>query len=60
MHLSSQADTIYAIATPPGIGALAIIRLSGKDAFSITNQIFETKSGKRKDFENVKPYTIHF
>jgi tRNA modification GTPase len=60
MHLSSQADTIYAIATPPGIGALAIIRLSGKDAFSITNLIFETKSGKRKDFENVKPYTIHF
>jgi len=60
MHLSNQTDTIYAIATPPGIGALAIIRLSGKDAFSITNKIFETKSGKHKDFENVKPYTIHF
>jgi tRNA modification GTPase len=33
-------DVIVAIATPPGIGALSIIRLSGKDTFDIVNTFF--------------------
>lgn len=36
-----QNDTICALATAPGIGALAIIRLSGSDTFKIVNQIFK-------------------
>ncbi|MCB0656824.1 MAG: tRNA uridine-5-carboxymethylaminomethyl(34) synthesis GTPase MnmE, partial [Saprospiraceae bacterium] len=35
-----MSDTIAAIATPPGVGALGIIRLSGPDAFRIVNDIF--------------------
>lgn len=34
-------DTIMAVATPPGKGALAIIRLSGKEAFSIADSVWK-------------------
>jgi tRNA modification GTPase len=48
-------DTIAAIATPAGEGAIGIIRLSGKDAISITNSIF-----KGKDLSLQPANTIHF
>jgi tRNA modification GTPase len=38
-------DTIAAISTPPGTGAIAIVRLSGPDAFAIVEQIFS--AGRR-------------
>jgi len=37
-------DTIVAIATPPGIGAIGVIRLSGDKVFEITNQLFQAKN----------------
>jgi len=37
-------DTIVAIATPPGIGAIGVIRLSGDKVFEITNQLFRAKN----------------
>ncbi len=37
-------DTICALATPPGISGLAVIRLSGKDAFRIADLCFKGKS----------------
>ncbi|MCB0699173.1 MAG: tRNA uridine-5-carboxymethylaminomethyl(34) synthesis GTPase MnmE [Chitinophagales bacterium] len=48
-------ETIAAIATPPGEGAIGIIRLSGKDAISIADKIF---SGKK--LSEQKSHTIHF
>jgi tRNA modification GTPase len=36
-------DTIVALATPPGIGAIGVIRLSGNQAIEITNQLFSSK-----------------
>ena len=36
-------DTIAALATPQGFGAIAVIRLSGKQAISITEKVFYTK-----------------
>lgn len=42
LHID-QAKTICAIATPPGIGAIAMIRLSGPEAISITEKIFSQK-----------------
>lgn len=39
-------DTIAAIATPPGIGGVGIIRVSGKDAFLIVNKIFKSSNTK--------------
>jgi tRNA modification GTPase len=41
--LTGWDDTIVALATPPGIGAIGIIRLSGKKAFDIINELFPSK-----------------
>ncbi|MEO7394441.1 MAG: tRNA uridine-5-carboxymethylaminomethyl(34) synthesis GTPase MnmE [Chitinophagaceae bacterium] len=41
--LSLWDDTIVALATPPGIGAIGIIRLSGNSAYHIVNQLFPSK-----------------
>ena len=38
------SDTIVALATPAGVGAIGVIRLSGPDAISITDQVFESKN----------------
>ncbi len=51
----TPTDTICALATPQGIGAIAVIRVSGKDTFSIVNQLF-----KGKDLQVVPSHTIHF
>ncbi len=48
-------DTIVALATAQGEGALAIIRLSGRDAISIVDKIFIGKSLKEQ-----ATHTIHF
>jgi tRNA modification GTPase len=37
-------DTIVALATPQGIGAIGVIRLSGSEAFAIINQLFLSKN----------------
>ena len=42
--LSGWDDTIVALATAPGIGAIGVIRISGKDAFTIVNQLFPSKN----------------
>ena len=52
MH--SWSDTIIALATPPGIGAIGVIRLSGPDAFKIVNQLFPSK-----DLESQPSHTLH-
>lgn len=48
-------DTIVALATPQGVGAIGVIRLSGKEAISICNTVF-----KGKDLSKVDSHTIHF
>ena len=48
-------DTIVAISTTMGVGAISIIRLSGKDAISIVNQCF-----KGKNLEEVPTHTINY
>jgi len=50
--------TIAAIATAPGTGAIAVIRLSGKDAITICDKVFKSTKGK-KQLSEQKPYTIH-
>lgn len=42
--LSGWEDTIVAIATAPGIGAIATIRLSGTNSFQIANELFPSKN----------------
>ena len=50
-------DNIIALATPSGAGAIAIIRISGKDAISVCSRFF--KSIHKKDLEKQKTHTIH-
>lgn len=42
-RLSGWDDTIIALATPPGIGAIGVIRLSGQQSISIIDQLFPSK-----------------
>ncbi len=37
-------DSIVALATPPGVGAIAVIRVSGKNAIAILNELFPSKN----------------
>ena len=48
-----QNDTIAAIATPPGVGGIGVIRVSGADAFSVVLSLFQ-RPGKRA-FETTPP-----
>lgn len=56
MHYSTTKDTIVALATPAGNGAIAIIRLSGQDAIEICEKVF---SGGKKLTEQPS-HTVHF
>ncbi|NOX16706.1 MAG: tRNA uridine-5-carboxymethylaminomethyl(34) synthesis GTPase MnmE [Chlorobi bacterium] len=51
-----QDDTIAAIATPFGSGAINVIRVSGKEAFEIVARLFSPKL----DFAEIKSHTIHY
>lgn len=48
-------DTIAAISTTLGVGAISIIRVSGSDAINIVNKVF-----KGKNLENVDTHTINY
>lgn len=54
-NLAERNDTIIALATPQGVGAIAVIRLSGPDAIKVTNSVFHGKN-----LENQPSHTIHF
>jgi tRNA modification GTPase len=50
-----KEETIVALATPNGVGAIGVIRLSGPDAILIANSVF-----KGKDLISQASHTIHF
>jgi tRNA modification GTPase len=54
LKLSGWGDTIVALATPPGIGAIGVIRLSGSRAIDITNALFPAK-----DLSAQPSHTLH-
>jgi tRNA modification GTPase len=49
-----KEKTICAISTPPGLGGIAVIRLSGASTHSILNKVFS------KDLSSVDTHTVHF
>ncbi len=53
-----HTDTIIALATPAGIGAIAIIRLSGPEAIALVNAHFKPKFAT-KDLMQVPSHTLH-
>ena len=50
-------ETIIALATPNGLGAISLIRVSGKDAILITDKLFRSK--KNKVLSDQKSHTVH-
>ncbi|MBK5270851.1 MAG: tRNA uridine-5-carboxymethylaminomethyl(34) synthesis GTPase MnmE [Bacteroidia bacterium] len=52
--LTGWDDTIIALATPQGIGAIAVIRLSGKQSFNIVDELFSSK-----DLLQQSSHTVH-
>jgi len=53
--MTNTEETIVALATPSGTGAIGVIRLSGPDAIIIANSVF-----KGKDLTKQASHTIHF
>lgn len=53
-QLMGWDDTIVALATPPGIGAIGVIRVSGKKAIAVVNQLFPSK-----DLQQQASHTLH-
>lgn len=54
MQLQGWDDTIVAMATAPGIGAIAVIRISGPASFEVMNQLFP-----KKDLYVQSSHTVH-
>ncbi len=52
--ITGWQDTIIALATPPGVGAIGVIRLSGSNAIAIANQLFPAK-----DLLSQASHTLH-
>jgi tRNA modification GTPase len=51
----NDSHTIAAIATPNGIGAIGIIRVSGEDCIALCNKVFQGS-----DLEKAESHTIHY
>lgn len=54
MYLQDWTDTIVALATPPGVGALGVIRVSGPKAIQYVARLFPGK-----DLTKAKTHTLH-
>ena len=50
-------ETIIALATPYGLGAISVIRVSGLNAISITEKLFKSKGNKK--LSNQNSHTVH-
>ena len=50
-----ETDTICAVSTALGVGAISIIRCSGQDSIKIVNKMFDGKN-----LEEVPSHTIHY
>jgi len=50
-------DTIVALATATGVGAISVIRLSGKEAIELSDKVFKTVSGK--PLSEAPSHTVH-
>ncbi len=53
-YFSDKYDSIVALSTPVGIGAIGVIRVSGENAITVVNSIFTSK-----DLRSVPSHTLH-
>lgn len=55
-----RKDTIIALATPQGVGAIGVIRISGPDCILLVERFFFTKELKLKKLSDKPSHTLHF
>ena len=53
----NNTDTIIALSTPNGLGAISVIRISGPDSISTTENLFVAKGNKK--LSQMKSHTVH-
>ncbi|HEX5625727.1 MAG TPA: tRNA uridine-5-carboxymethylaminomethyl(34) synthesis GTPase MnmE, partial [Saprospiraceae bacterium] len=53
--MQNNRDTIAAVATPPGVGAIGVVRVSGPDSIPLVNRFFDGA-----DLESEPGYRLHF
>ncbi|MCB0804905.1 MAG: tRNA uridine-5-carboxymethylaminomethyl(34) synthesis GTPase MnmE [Bacteroidales bacterium] len=58
-HLSGSTETICALATPPGISAISVVRISGQNSIAICEKIFFPKN-RSLQLTSADTHTIHF
>ncbi len=54
----SGEDTVCAVSTPPGEGAIGVVRISGRDALRIAQQVFRKKPAGI--LEDLPSHTLHY
>jgi len=59
MMKDRSSDTIAAVATAMSSSGIGIVRVSGSDAFSIVNEIFESKK-KNFDLRKAPSHRVHY
>lgn len=55
-----NTDTIAAIATPPGVGGIGVIRISGPDAADIAMRVFRRQNAQPLDLAATRSHTLHY
>ncbi|PWW82490.1 tRNA uridine-5-carboxymethylaminomethyl(34) synthesis GTPase MnmE [Prosthecochloris marina] len=60
LSLVVQSEPIAAIATPVGVGALAVVRMSGEGVFSIADKVFSKVRSPETSLADSPGYTAHF
>ena len=55
--MQTEFDTIAAISTAPGEGAIGIVRISGEDAIRIADEVYRLKDKRLKEQPS---HTIHY
>ena len=53
----TNQDTIIALATPNGLGAISVLRISGKQSISVTEKVFKAKNNKLLSKQD--SHTVH-
>tara|TARA_B110000116_G_scaffold223790_1_gene203118 strand:+ start:162 stop:1544 length:1383 start_codon:yes stop_codon:yes gene_type:complete len=53
----TNQDTIIALATPNGLGAISVLRISGKESISVTEKVFKAKNNKLLSKQD--SHTVH-
>ena len=60
VSLPAQGEPIAAIATPIGVGALAVVRMSGEGVFTVADKIFTKARSPETSLADSSGYTAHF